>query len=61
MLIFTRRLALAAAVTLTSISGALAEEANYSANLDASAETPPNASKGDGQGRREIRHIRPRP
>jgi hypothetical protein len=49
MLVVSRRLALAAAFALASVSTAFADEVSYSANLDASAETPSNSSPATGK------------
>ena len=48
MPVFSRRSALAAVFALASLSGAFADEVSYSANLDASSETPPNSSPATG-------------
>ena len=48
MLVFSRRAALAAALALTGVTGAYADETSFTAKLDGAAETPPNDSKGSG-------------
>ena len=45
----SRRIALAAALTLGCVAGAAAAEVKYSARLDSSAETPPNTSGATGR------------
>jgi hypothetical protein len=49
MPVFSHRVALATAVVLASLSGALADEVSYSAKLDSSSETPPNSSPATGE------------
>ena len=48
MLVFSRRVALAAAFALAPFSGAYAGEAKYTATLSGASETPPNSSPGTG-------------
>lgn len=48
MLSFSRRAALAAALTLAGLSAAYGDEVKYTAKLDAASEIPANDSKGMG-------------
>jgi hypothetical protein len=48
MLIFSRRAAFAAVLTLAGLSAAYGDEVKYTAKLDAASETPANDSKGMG-------------
>ena len=46
MLLFSRRAALAAVVSLAGLTGGYAEEVKYSAKLDGAAETRPTTARG---------------
>jgi hypothetical protein len=48
MLTISRRIALAAALTLAGLGSAYADDVVYTAKLDGAAETPPNDTKGTG-------------
>ena len=48
MLNISRRVALAAVLTLAGLGAASADEVVYTAKLDGAAETPPNDTKGTG-------------
>jgi hypothetical protein len=48
MLNISRRVALAAALTLVGLGAAYADDVVYTAKLDGAAETPPNDTKGTG-------------
>jgi hypothetical protein len=48
MLTISRRMALAAALTLAGLGAAYADDVVYTAKLDGAAETPPNDTKGTG-------------
>jgi hypothetical protein len=48
MLNISRRVALAAALTLAGLGAAYADDVVYTAKLDGAAETPPNDTKGTG-------------
>ena len=48
MLNISRRVALAAVLTMAGLGAALADDVIYTAKLNGAAETPPNDSKGTG-------------
>ncbi len=48
MLTISRRMALAAALTLSGLGAAYADDVVYTAKLDGATETPPNDTKGTG-------------